>query len=120
MNVTCLHPLDPLSTDEIRQVAALVRESRQDVKFIFNSISLKEPIKKELLEYDGASNKAEIVVQREALVITIDRPSGKVHEIIVSLTAKKIKSTTYFPGVQPTLHPQEMLEAEQAMLKDER
>ncbi|KAJ2963488.1 hypothetical protein NQZ79_g1549 [Umbelopsis isabellina] len=119
MTLPICHPLDPLSADEIKKAATLVRELRQGDTFIFNSISLKEPNKQAVLEYDASQNDECTVVEREALIITIDRPSGKVHEIIVSLTDDKIKNTVYVPNVQPTLHPQEMLEAEQAMLKDE-
>jgi primary-amine oxidase len=120
MTLPIHHPLDPLTVDEIKKAATFVRDSRQGQTFIFNSISLKEPRKKAVLDYEESQTKERIDLEREVLIITIDRPSGKVHEVIVSLTEGKIKSTTYVPNVQPTLHPQEMLEAEQAMLKDER
>ena len=43
------HPLDPLSAEEIRQVAAIVRRDRGvGAGWRFASIELKEPAKAEL------------------------------------------------------------------------
>ena len=47
--MTNSHPLDPLSADEIRQAAAIVRRDRQTGDtWRFASIELKEPAKADL------------------------------------------------------------------------
>ncbi|KAI9499304.1 copper amine oxidase [Zychaea mexicana] len=121
------HPLDPLSVEEFRSVAAIVRKARgsdDTNNFIFSSVALYEPPKKQVLAYLHALTTANSSVvdppDREALVILIDRPSGLVHEIIVSLTKSSIVKWEKLKGMQPTQHPDEMLEAEQMMIKDER
>ena len=117
------HPLDPLSFEEIRTVGSIVRKARQDedTKYIFSSVALKEPPKKQVLAYlqDADSNGLD-PPDREALVILIDRPSGLINEIIVSLTQRSITKWEKLQGVQPTQHPEEMLEAEKIMIKDEQ
>ncbi|KAI8140977.1 copper amine oxidase [Fennellomyces sp. T-0311] len=106
------HPLDPLSVDEVRTASKVVRQSRAGDRYIFSSVSLDEPSKEQVL--------SGIEIERKALVILIDRPSGLVHEIVVSLNDEKITRWDKLQGVQPTQHPDEMIEAEQVMIKDER
>ncbi|KAG2226618.1 hypothetical protein INT45_005104 [Circinella minor] len=117
------HPLDPLSVEEFHAVASIVRKARQDenTKYIFSSVVLKEPPKKQVLAYlQDINNSALDPPDREALVILIDRPSGVINEITVSLTQGSITKWEKLQGVQPTQHPEEMLEAEQIMIKDEK
>lgn len=46
------HPLGPLSTDEITQSSRLIAQSwPQDTLFLFKSVKLREPAKKELAPY---------------------------------------------------------------------
>lgn len=117
-----MHPLDPLTIDEIKRVTAIVREARDDAIFVFNSICLKEPAKDLMMAYLGwdTSVPRPSDIEREAFVVLIDRPSGVVHEITVSLTRRAITKWEQVQGVQPTLHVLEMLEAEKAVLQDER
>ncbi|CAM0137855.1 peroxisomal copper amine oxidase [Umbelopsis sp. WA50703] len=115
------HPLDPLSTDEVIQTATLIRESRgEDSKFIFNTITLREPNKDIMLAYlgwDKETPKPE-TVERESFVIIIERPSGHVYEAIVSLTENKVKSWLHMKGVQPIITFDEMAEVEELINKD--
>lgn len=119
------HPLDPLTPSEIRRVAEIVRATRNPNDrtprdYIFSSICLKEPHKDKTLAYlQSASDKsAELMPEREALVILIDRPSGLVHEILVSVTDEKVKSSQAVKDVQPTQHVLEMIEAEKVIKTD--
>ncbi|KAL1931911.1 hypothetical protein VTP01DRAFT_8967 [Rhizomucor pusillus] len=117
-----LHPLDPLTVEEIKIVSSIIRKERGNQVFIFNSITLKDPPKNKMMAFlgwDTDSSKPESI-EREAFAVLIDRPSGLVHEITVSITHEKITEWKQVEGVQPTLHVMEMLEAETAMLKDER
>lgn len=116
------HPLDPLTVEEIKTVSSIIRKERGNEVFIFNSITLKEPPKDKMMAFlgwDTTLSKPESI-EREAFVVLIDRPSGLVHEITVSITNSKITDWKRIEGVQPTLHVMEMLEAEAIMLKDER
>nr|BAU20376.1 ethanolamine oxidase [Syncephalastrum racemosum] len=120
---TTIHPLDPLSPEEIRHVSEIIRKQRaaDETTYIFNSIALREPPKEQILAHFGWTDGPKPVqIDRQAFAVLIDRPSGLVHEIIVSITTASIVSWETKEGVQPTLHVQEMLEAEQVMLKDER
>lgn len=120
---TAIHPLDPLSPEEIRHVSAIIRKQRaaEETSYIFNSIALREPPKEQILAHFGwMDGPKPVQIDRQAFAVLIDRPSGLVHEIIVSITTTSIVSWETKEGVQPTLHVQEMLEAEQVMLKDER
>lgn len=71
------------------------------------------------LGWDTSRPKPESI-EREALAIVMDRPSGLVHEMTVSLTQAKITDWKRMEGMQPTIHVMEMLEAESVMIKDER
>lgn len=115
------HPLDSLSTDEVIQTAKLIRESKgEDSKYVFNTITLREPPKDIMMAYlgwDKETPKPE-TVERESFVIIIERPSGKVYEAIVSLTDNKVKSWMHMEGVQPIITFDEMAEVEELINKD--
>jgi primary-amine oxidase len=118
--VAAPHPLDPLSTEEVIQTASLIRQDKGEDDFIFNTITLREPSKELMMAYlgwDKSTPKPE-TVEREAFVIIIERPSGYVHEAIVSLTHNKIKTWLKLKDVQPTLTMDEMNEVEAMIVKD--
>ncbi|KAI9272986.1 copper amine oxidase [Phascolomyces articulosus] len=114
------HPLDPLSEDEISRVAAIVRKERGDARYIFTHITLREPAKEVVMGYFGYDQKLPKIteIEREAVVVLIDRPSGLVHDIIVSLTKNAITGWTKSEGQQPTVNGLEMLEAMEIMKED--
>lgn len=116
------HPLDPLTTEEIRAVSTIIRKERLNEIFVVSSISLKEPPKDRMMAFLGwdTSRPKPESIEREALAIVMDRPSGLVHEMTVSLTQAKITDWKRIEGMQPTMHVMEMLEAESVMIKDER
>src|ERR1700756_3485149 len=72
------HPLDPLTAEEIRQAAAILRRDRRggDVGsgWRFASIELKEPVKTAL---DTA--------RREVIVVCWNRADGRAYRAVVSL-----------------------------------
>lgn len=116
------HPLDQLSGDEIMQVAEIVRKAKPELDLIFNTITLKEPPKHIMMSYLGwdTSKPRVMDVDRQALVVALERPSMKCYEAIVSLDSEKVLSWTHVPDVQPILTMDEMFEVEQLVLKDER
>ena len=67
------HPLDPLSAQEIRQAAAIVRRDRGvGDGWRFASIELKEPAKADLPALESGR-----LGRREALVVCWDAPTGR-------------------------------------------
>ena len=76
------HPLDPLTADEIRQAAAIVRRERGvGDGWRFASIELKEPSKADLSALESGRRSG-----REALVVCWDRADGQAYRAVVSLT----------------------------------
>lgn len=117
-----IHPLDPLTADEIAEVAAITRQAQPSIDYVFNTISLKEPSKPVMLSYLGwdTSKPRVTQVEREALVIALEKKTVKCYEAIVSLTQKKLISWTYVPDVQPILTPDELIEVEKVIIQDEK
>jgi primary-amine oxidase len=105
------HPLVPLSADEIRRAAALVRsDTRLGKRVRFVSIDLNEPAKQAVLDF-----RPGVAVDREALVCALDHESGVTSEVVVSLTHGSVRSWTERPGVQPSITPEEFVECEAAV-----
>jgi len=70
-----MHALDPLSADEFRQAAAILRRDHGvSERWRFASIELKEPEK-------GLSTSA-----RDAIVVCWNRDGGAAYRAVVSLT----------------------------------
>src|SRR6476661_3759702 len=81
--VTNSHPLDPLSADEIRQAAAILRRDRNiGDGWRFASIELREPAKDAL-----AAGQPGV---REAIVVCWDRADGLARRATVSLTGDTV------------------------------
>lgn len=91
------HPLDPLSPDEIRAAARIIREARppgDSTRFV--TIELHEPSKEAL-----AAPSANGAIPREAFAILLDRDSNTTHEAVVDLGAQTLRSWSERPGIQP-------------------
>jgi primary-amine oxidase len=87
------HPLDPLTAEEIRQAAAILRRDRGvGASWRFASIELREPVK-------GAPETA----AREAIVVGWDRSDGQAYRAVVSLTGDAVTGWEHLPGQQPNM-----------------
>src|ERR1700733_6929979 len=98
------HPLDPLTADEISEVAAILRSDRgvEPPRWRFASIELVEPAK-------GAPGPAE----REAQTVCWNREDGRACRAVVSLTGAAV--TVWEPlgdGQQPNMTVDEWHEAD--------
>jgi primary-amine oxidase len=103
------HPLDPLSADEFRQAAAILRRDHGvGERWRFASIELREPVKGE--ELPG----------REAIVVCFNRDGGAAYRAVVSLTADATLSWEDLLGVQPNLTPDEWAECDVALRAEPR
>jgi primary-amine oxidase len=102
------HPLDPLSGDEIRQAAAMLRRDHGvGERWRFASIELREPPKGESLP-------------RQAEVICWNRDNGCVYKARVDLDADRVESWDEQPDGQPNMTVDEFKECDEALRRDPR
>ena len=108
------HPLDPLSTEEFRQAAAILRRD-QGVgdRWRLASIELREPSKQTVREFEPGGP-----IIREALVVCWNRDDGQAFKAVVSLTEDRVLSWEPQPGEQPNLTVDEWHEADHALRED--
>ena len=103
------HPLDPLTADEIRQAAAIVRRERGvGDGWRFASIELKEPSKADLPALESGRRSG-----REALVVCWDRADGQAYRAVVSLTGDAVTAWQHLPGQQPNMTVDEWHECDE-------
>jgi primary-amine oxidase len=109
--MTNSHPLDPLSADEIRQAAAIVRRDRTiGDTWRFASIELKEPAKADLPALEAGTRSG-----RAALVVCWDRAGGQAYRATVSLTGDEVTSWEHLPGQQPNMTVDEWHECDEML-----
>jgi primary-amine oxidase len=91
------HPLDPLTSDEIKAAAGVITALPQfPPGSLFSTIVLKEPQKKEVLSY-----KSGAPVGRQAFAVILDRKGNRTFEALVDLKAGRLISWEHVRGVQP-------------------
>ncbi len=111
------HPLDPLSAEEIRQAAAIVRRDRGvGDGWRFASIELKEPAKADLPALEAAALRPGPPGDRVALVVCWNRADGQAYRAVVSLTGDAVTNWQHLPGQQPNMTVDEWHECD-AMLR---
>ncbi len=106
-----LHPLEPLSAEELTRAVALVRSThaRAD-SFRFVSVNLKEPSKPVVLAY-----KPDDAIAREASLVLLDTLARATYEATVSLTEERVTSWQHIPGVQPAIMVEEVIASEKVL-----
>src|SRR3984885_13671965 len=111
-----VHPLDPLTADEIRAAVAIVRRDREvGDRWRFASIELREPSKATVREYGDGDP-----IERAARIVCWDRDSGSVYQGLVSLTEDRVVSWRLEPDGQPNMTNDEYYEADAALRRDPR
>lgn len=108
---TAVHPLEPLSKNEIVEAVAILRAKQPIAKAArFVSVTLNEPPKDLVLSFkEGAA------FEREAFVILLNSADRKTYEAVVSLSDRKVRSWKHIPGVQPNIMLEEFFETEAAV-----
>jgi primary-amine oxidase len=102
------HPLDPLTAEEIRQAAAILRRDRGvGAGWRFASIDLREPAKDVLA--------AGAVAGRETTVVCWDRSDGRAWRAVVSLTDDAVTAWEDLPGQQPNMTVDEWHECDEML-----
>jgi primary-amine oxidase len=105
------HPLDPLTAEEIRQVAAILRRDRSiGATWRFASIELKEPAKDSLPALEAGE-----LTRREALAVCWDRADGQAYRAVVSLTAAAVTAWEHLPGQYPNMTVDEWHECDEML-----
>ena len=111
--VAAPHPLTPLTADEIRQAARLIRDSgRFPAGAEFSSLTLDEPAKEMVL--------AKASVPRRAFAVIYDRKRNQTFEAIANLSTNAIDSWKLIPGVQPSINSEDSDRADEIVHADPR
>ncbi|MBD1806288.1 primary-amine oxidase [Microcoleus sp. FACHB-SPT15] len=106
-----LHPLEPLSVEEITAAVAIVRASHPvGSYFRFPTVVLNEPAKEVVLNFQEGDP-----IEREAFLILLDNATGTTYEAVVSLNQGTVTSWQAMPGVQPNIMADELAECEAAV-----
>eukprot|EP01119_Soliformovum_irregulare_P006524 TRINITY_DN1862_c0_g1_i2.p1 TRINITY_DN1862_c0_g1~~TRINITY_DN1862_c0_g1_i2.p1 ORF type:complete len:394 (+),score=104.00 TRINITY_DN1862_c0_g1_i2:123-1304(+) len=117
-----LHPLDPLSREEIALAVSLVRNrfEKDGEKPSFCRVGLKEPHKDLILFYDSAPVDNKPKIPREAFASVLVRSKAKTYEVVLSLDdiEPHMVSKNHMVGVQPLLLANEYQEVENLIQND--
>jgi primary-amine oxidase len=106
------HPLDPLTADEFRAAAAILRRDRGvDDRWRFASIELREPAKDVVRGFAPGD-----AIRREARVTCWSRDEGTPYKALVSLTDDAVLSWEPVPGQQASMTLDEWHEAHEALI----
>lgn len=111
------HPLDQLTIAEIKVAAAICRQHKPEINFAFNSITLKEPPKPDVLAYFRDASR---VPPRCALSIAFEAGTTTLYEIVIDITAKKVESFVNRKGVMPTITLEDLQATETIVRSDPR
>jgi primary-amine oxidase len=105
------HPLDPLSADELRRTAAVLRRDRElGPTWRFASVELLEPAKADLRTWRVGDP-----VPRTAQAVLWSREDNQAYEAVVDLTGDAVVSWTHVPGATPNFTPDEWHECDEAL-----
>jgi primary-amine oxidase len=110
-SASSLHPLEPLSAEEIAAAVAILRRERAlgpQVRFM--EVALHEPPKSQVLSFSPGD-----AVERSAALTLLDNSDGATYEAVVSISRGEVTSWQQIPGVQPPIHLDEFLECENAV-----
>jgi primary-amine oxidase len=111
---TTVHPLTPLTAEEIEAAAGILKVDRQlgpDHRFVF--IHLHEPPKEAVREWSPG-----VPLAREAFVLLRDRTRLGVIEAVVSLTEGRVVDYAFREGVQAPISFEEFMACEDVVRRD--
>jgi primary-amine oxidase len=108
-----VHPLAPLSAEEIRLAAQIFRDSgRMPAGARFAELKLEEPPKDAVLR--GAA------VPRQAFAVIYDYRANRTFEGIATLASRQVGTWREIPGAQSAVTGEDSVRAEQVMRADPR
>ncbi len=104
-----IHPLDPLTAEEIEATAEVIREAHPfSEKTAFAIIDLHEPDKAEVIGFKPGDP-----VTRQSFAVVYDREANLTYEAVVDLKSQELVSWEEVSGVQPN-----MLDAEYGLAEE--
>jgi len=113
---TTVHPLDPLTAEEVELAAAVLRDSDPSLDGLrFVSTALDEPTKDQVSAYaegDEVDRRASLVVRNPA--------ARKTYEAVVSLSERRVVSLEHVPEAQTALTEEDFLAVERLLKADQR
>jgi primary-amine oxidase len=110
------HPLDPLSADEIRSAAAILRRDRGVTeRWRFASIELREPSKQAARDHRPGDP-----IARAAEVVCWNRDDGAVYKARVDLDGDRVTGWDHVPDGQPNMTVDEFAECNEALRREPR
>src|SRR4051812_42796860 len=110
------HPLDPLTAEEIRTAAAVLRSERGvGDGWRFASIELREPAKAVARDFAPGDP-----IEREAEVICWRREDGQAYKARIALGEERVTAWEHRPGEQPNMTVDEFHECDAALRRDPR
>ncbi|QFZ30419.1 putative peroxisomal primary amine oxidase [Clavispora lusitaniae] len=109
------HPLDPLSRQEIKAVSSVVTEFYGNQKVVFNTITLREPIKRAY--YDWKERNGPVPPRLAYYVVVQDGING-VAEGVVDIPSLTVVESRKTDGVQPILTPADLSVTENIIRTD--
>lgn len=106
-----VHPLEPLTVEEVRAAVALVRSQKQvGDRWRFPTVTLQEPHKDTVLAYQPGDE-----CDRQAFLLLLDNDTGNTYEAVVSLTQQQVIRWTHLPDIQPNIMADELEDCEAAV-----
>ncbi|KAF9891684.1 hypothetical protein FE257_003696 [Aspergillus nanangensis] len=121
-----LHPFHPLTPNEISKAAAVVRPLFAGQNPSFRVITLREPLKNEMVPFLESEHRGETPGIRPARVarvqVTIpgELGSGKFFELLVDLDQNAVVRREHLVGKHPYIDSSYMQSVEKACMADER
>ncbi len=110
------HPLDPLTAEEIRQAASILRREKVLSEHTrFPLLTLKEPAKEVVLRFKKGDP-----LPRQAFAVVYDYKANTTHEAVVDLKQRKVVGYVERRDIQPMLFVEEYLVLPEIIRKDER
>src|SRR2546421_12691888 len=105
-----LHPLEPLTVDEVTKAVEIVRRERnlsESVRFV--SVTLNEPSPEVVRAFQPGD-----AVTREAFLVLLDKTgnAGATYEAVVSITEGRVISWSHIKDVQPSIMLEEFFACE--------
>ena len=105
------HPLDPLTAEEFRAVAAALRHARGlGSRWRFASIELIEPAKDAL-----AAHGTGVPCVRKAQAVCWNRDDGQAYRAVVCLADATVETWEHLPGQQPNITVDEWSECDEML-----
>src|SRR5258708_21602346 len=91
------HPLEPLSTNELRSaIDVLIKENRISTNSFIPIVVLQEPPKEQVLAW-----RPGMAIPRQAFIVRYDLPNHRAHDAILGLDQRRVTCSRHQPDREP-------------------